>query len=520
MTFRRFILVAMAAAALLRGGRALLCTPVIEVDGTEYARLAENLRDGVGYTGMLDGRELMFPPLYPLLIAGVSGLTGLDAVGAGRLVSVLAGTLLLIPVALILRRLVSERAGRIGAALAALHLPFVLSGAAVFVEAVFLLLFAFAVWATGRLAEAGRGGYAALAGGIFGFAHLARHDGFFLAILCVGAALLCLARTGAGLRRVAAAGFIAALSFAVVVAPYAAWLAGVTGSVRLEAKSGRVIETAVRTGRGLSYAEANYGLDADGTEGPWLRPNVPRTGETGLLEALRRDPVALGRNVLRNAWREVRVLLTGQMMLSPVLLLLAVLGLRRMAAGPGPAAMRTGLVLGAVYALAAAALYKVVLRYLIVPSFAALVLGAGAIGSRTRTLRSAVLVGAIALISVGRPLATGLSEYDEGGRGALPEARAGAWLRGSGGAGPWRIAGTSSVVAYYAGAAFVPLPVAPEDRVTAWLRARDVTHVVVRARGREREGRPALAAWYRPADAPPYLRLIHEDGGILLYAFE
>src|SRR5215468_5508572 len=64
-------------------------TGAIESEGAEYARLAQNLQRGVGYVGIATpGHQLIFPPLFPLLIRGASLITH-DYVRAGRLVSLL-----------------------------------------------------------------------------------------------------------------------------------------------------------------------------------------------------------------------------------------------------------------------------------------------------------------------------------------------------------------------------------------------------------------------------------------------
>jgi hypothetical protein len=64
----------------------------IENEGAEYARMAENLRNGVGLVGIPSpGKELLFNPLYPLLISGVSFLTN-DCERAARLISLFMGT--------------------------------------------------------------------------------------------------------------------------------------------------------------------------------------------------------------------------------------------------------------------------------------------------------------------------------------------------------------------------------------------------------------------------------------------
>src|SRR5215469_1888497 len=66
---------------------------VIENEGAQYTRIAINLAAGNGYVGLKGGPQLLFPPLYPMLIR-----TGLffvhSPVASARIVSIAAGTLL------------------------------------------------------------------------------------------------------------------------------------------------------------------------------------------------------------------------------------------------------------------------------------------------------------------------------------------------------------------------------------------------------------------------------------------
>src|SRR5437773_2022235 len=73
-------------------------TGAIESEGAEYARIAENLRNGIGYVGLVTpGAQLNFNPLFPLLIAGTSFVTH-NYEWAGRLVALVMGALLPLPV--------------------------------------------------------------------------------------------------------------------------------------------------------------------------------------------------------------------------------------------------------------------------------------------------------------------------------------------------------------------------------------------------------------------------------------
>src|SRR5260370_24860920 len=96
-------------------------TGAIESEGAEYARLAENLRNGVGYAGIVTpGAQLNFNPLFPLLIAGASFVTHNYEL-AGRLVALVMGALLPSPVFGIASRFFNRRVGFIAATLTFLH---------------------------------------------------------------------------------------------------------------------------------------------------------------------------------------------------------------------------------------------------------------------------------------------------------------------------------------------------------------------------------------------------------------
>ena len=59
----------MALAALVRVTVLVWLDPIVTNEGADYLRLAQNLRDGVGYQGMFGELHAEFPPLFPLFIA-------------------------------------------------------------------------------------------------------------------------------------------------------------------------------------------------------------------------------------------------------------------------------------------------------------------------------------------------------------------------------------------------------------------------------------------------------------------
>ena len=112
---------------------------VIENEGGEYARIAENLLKGNGYVGTTEGPQLLFPPLYPILIAIFSLVTG-DSEVAGRLVSLVIGTSLILPIFFISLHIYGRKVAFIAASLVAFHPLLISLSAAVYSEPTFMTL--------------------------------------------------------------------------------------------------------------------------------------------------------------------------------------------------------------------------------------------------------------------------------------------------------------------------------------------------------------------------------------------
>src|SRR5882724_7678849 len=209
-------------------------TGTIESEGAEYARIAENLRNGVGYVGLVTpGSQLNFNPLFPLLIAGTSFLTHNYEL-AGRLVALIMGALLPLPVFGIASRLFNRRVGFIAALLALLHPLLVHLSFTVFSEGPYTTLLLSAVYLALRALDNPSIKRWALVGGAFGLSYLVRAEataGFAIAVL------FALSATEGNLtvRRKRAAA--AVLVFAALAVPEVIFIYKSTGEVHLEGKS-------------------------------------------------------------------------------------------------------------------------------------------------------------------------------------------------------------------------------------------------------------------------------------------
>ncbi|HEU4595737.1 MAG TPA: glycosyltransferase family 39 protein, partial [Pyrinomonadaceae bacterium] len=207
---------------------------VISPDGVEYVRLGRNLVSGHLAAGM----STYFPPLYPLLV-GLASLVFGDGELAGRFVSVVAGSLLVVPAYALAREWYGERAAMVAAALVALHPVLAYYSTVVLTEATYTLLFTCGVLA-GWTALSGRRARAyALAGAAFGACYLLKPEAVGFVVLLV-ALVLCrkLFDRAHTLRLAARQALALCAGFALAASPYLLYLWGYTGGLTLSGKTG------------------------------------------------------------------------------------------------------------------------------------------------------------------------------------------------------------------------------------------------------------------------------------------
>ena len=277
----RFLSFVVLLALALRLCSWVLFTGSIDAEGAEYARLAENLRAGLGYVGIdMPGKNLMFPPLYPILIAGLSFIIPSVEVSA-RLLSVVLGAATTLPAFLLARELFDSRVGKVAALIVSVHPLLVHFSATACSEALFIFLVTSASYVACKAIYAPQARYSAAAGALFGLAYLTRIEGapligiafvVFLAVSyrryrqhCFPMALL---------ARDVCRGFLMPAVFLLIAAPYIIFLHTETGQWRLEGKSPLNIQTAQRIVLGNENTwKVQYEVDRDLNErGIWIRP--------------------------------------------------------------------------------------------------------------------------------------------------------------------------------------------------------------------------------------------------------
>lgn len=263
----RPLLSTLVAALALRAFALVLTSGAIDGEGAEYARLAQNLLQGNGYTGIAEeGRQLFFPPLFPFAIAAVSLVTR-DAELAGRMLSLTMGTLTVLPTYLIALRMYDRRTAAV-AAIFVTCFPFLIYlSTTVNCEITYLTLVLTALYLAMAAIETPTPRRLLSSGAFYGLAYLVRPEA--IAYMLVSVILIffnILGRYNANkIIALARVGLMLG-SFCLVAAPYVAWLSIQTGQFRIEGKSPLNITTARRIQSGEMAAEAAFGVDRSGQE--------------------------------------------------------------------------------------------------------------------------------------------------------------------------------------------------------------------------------------------------------------
>jgi 4-amino-4-deoxy-L-arabinose transferase-like glycosyltransferase len=275
----RWLLPIMLVAATLRGSWLAFCTRAINGEGAEYARIAENLATGQGYVGIaMEGRELMFPPLYPLTIAAGSYFVGSSYLSA-QLVSLSAGILLLLAVFGIARQLYGERVALITVALTALNPVLIKLSATAWVEGLYIALVMSGLYFMVRARHSVGSLPWALAGIFMGLAYLTSPQAvLFPFIFLVSQIFLPQGQYPINVRKSA----VLLASFVLLALPYVAFLSTSTGSLRIEGKTIVNNELGRLRTSGVSDCLAGYEVTENlEAKGIWMRPNAEIAASAG-----------------------------------------------------------------------------------------------------------------------------------------------------------------------------------------------------------------------------------------------
>jgi 4-amino-4-deoxy-L-arabinose transferase-like glycosyltransferase len=239
---------AWATAALLALALALRlwllgAASLIETDGVRYVEISRRfVQSGSPF-------DPLFHPLYPMCVAALQPLVG-DHELAGRLVSALFGTALLLPAMGLARRALGPGPALLAGLLIAVHPGLVHSSAAVLSEATYTFWIVLGVWAGWRGLAGPRPGFLPASGLCFGIAYLARPEAaIYAAGLAVASAWAAI--RSRRVRELGAWGLAALASFFVPALPYLLYLRSAHGFWTL---SGKVLHNFVQDTGATSLA--------------------------------------------------------------------------------------------------------------------------------------------------------------------------------------------------------------------------------------------------------------------------
>ena len=521
----RLLLIAILFLAfVLRLTCIIVFTGPIDPEGAEYARIAENLLNGNGYRGIAtEGAQLFAPPLFPYLIAALTLFTG-DAEIAGRSISLILGTLLVLPVYALTSQLYNRAAAHIAALLVAAHPLLVRFSSMVYCEITYLTLIVTAILGSVYVVRAPTTRNLLVTGALYGMAYLVRPEAVAIMAAVVVLMLLYAGLTDRQslLRTVLRVSLIPVMFF-VCATPSIIWLYSQTGSLRLEAKLplNYTIGKVRLEGCDLN---AQYGIDPDLTErGVWMKPNIVtiRNASIDRVELLRHI-AARAPNIAENAIYTV----TANFELgSPPLFAFAVLGLF---ARP----WSRSLAMYQLFAISILALsvfatilicFFSIRFYLITVPFFCIWASVGilelsrwatktAVLMRLTPRRSPVLAKVTCALAVATIVACSAKadvvEFTTVNADARPVKVAGRWLT-SHASRPVKVADTSTILAFHAQASYVPFPYCDGPTALRYFDKKGVNYIVVR--DSDYDSRPYVNAWIENGIPDARATLIYTD---------
>jgi len=229
---------------------------VIPSDGVFYATLGKNLVSG----NLKEGLSTYWPPLYPLLI-GLSSLLFQDLEFSGMLVSVVAGSLLVIPVYLWSRNSYGKDVAYLSVFLTILSPLLTKYSTKVFTESLYTLLFMTGILTGWSAISKGSKSKFLLTGLLFGLCYLTRPEaiGYLILIIIITLSTR-LFSNQLQFKKILLNIFILLVAFIVLSLPYILWIYHETGTWTISEKMGAHFQTTTHIG----WKKHWYGLSDNG----------------------------------------------------------------------------------------------------------------------------------------------------------------------------------------------------------------------------------------------------------------
>jgi 4-amino-4-deoxy-L-arabinose transferase-like glycosyltransferase len=230
-----FVIVLIILAAFVARSAFLPIKYGVRSDTAEFIVAGQNFVTGNGYTSISGYPDTAFPPLYPVMI-GILWLFIGDGILAGRLISMIFGSLMVVPVYLIARKLYSKRVGYMAAVLVAFYFFLIYGSVAALTEIPYATLSITGIFIGLKAFEEKRFLYYLLSGVFLGLAYLTRLEGFgFIVTLALLTAIFWLLgkNTVKNSKRFLISMASLAVGFLIVAAPYITFLYQETGQLQI-----------------------------------------------------------------------------------------------------------------------------------------------------------------------------------------------------------------------------------------------------------------------------------------------
>lgn len=498
----------------------------IEGEGAAYARLAENLLRGNGYIGIsgLNSTDLVLPPLYPILIA-IMSLVVRDSELAGRLVSLIMGVCLVIPVFFIASRMYGRVSAVIAASLIAFHPILIDLSTSVYCEATYITLMIGGIYWGLRILELDYSKSGMLSGICLGFAYLTRPEAIIYPFLIVAALFITVLLRKQNLKKALACASYLIVAFTLLAGPYITYLSLQTGRLRFEGKSGVNFLLGQRMRSGMPYHEANYGIDEKLTErGSSMVDNfvaIRSMSDTSLRDAASFGLTAATKNV-----KEVYHSIIGRSFGSPILIVLVIVGFFRTIWNQKRIVQEAFVLLTVLCVCLALLSVQHFWERFAFPLLPFLLLWAskgitefsewaeGTAASLSRNFNQnghSIRTGmrwALSIVLLIYVATNYINVFKKMGSGNDSTKEAGLWLRDYA-PGSKRVMDTSSVISYYAAATWFPLPYAESSLALKYIHTKRPNFVVLTSQDIDK--RPYLRQWFNEGNWHENAKLIYDE---------
>jgi len=487
LTPGKILLLLMLLALALRAAAAL-SRPMVQFDEAVYLRMAENLAAGLGPQGLFAGNTTSFTPLLPLMITSVA-LVLRDYVVSGYVVSVVFGSLILLPLYLIGKELAGRRVGLMAAAVMAVLPVYVEYTSQIYSETEYIFFMLMGVFFARHLLRGCRVPCSILAGASLGLAYLANPGALYFVVAIFLLALVTTLYKGVWRQMLKAFGLFL-LFFFIFAAPYIIYLHDQTGAWTLSGKTGSMAINRYNSAHGLSFNTIEFDRDVMSIagDGDHLKLEEITTGK-GALSSYAREPLAAVRAMLRQGYD----LYSGGVPALLPLWLVPLMGLGLFAAGWNRRKLAGNAYLALMmmpffFTLSVSAITRFLMPYLALTTiwmaegwYVLEGWGAGTLemnlgeGWRERARGLAVWLTA-ALVMLPLLANTAYTIHTE--RFVTAQRQAGEWIRAEAGPGQ-RIMNADTPSVYYSGGEAVLIPYAGYDDFTAYACRQQVDYLVV-----------------------------------------